>query len=561
MRFKFILMMMIFLFAQTAASANRNYIGGPWRYDGFQYEYAAPGSYNHSTEQSAISAALAIVDGDVRTCSPSYVTNPYPWQDLASSGGQATIKSRTYQGKRGQWNFGNQACLPDTLFSDIKVNGYRETACPSGSNPVTGYCSTPANVLIPDIADHPKNCSTCNQTNPIDGATGYKLQTEHDYASSSSPLSFDRFYISATHRAPSLLGNNWRHTYDRALSYVDNVAYSLTTVVLDRPGSGHQFFTLTGGVWTPDAGFTERLEHNVGGGWVYTDNNDTKERYSEEGVLLSIEDRNGRVLTMQYQTDQLTAVVDDEGRSLTFAYQYFPSIPTGSGGTERQDRLTTVGLPDGQLIKFQYDANGMLERVIYPDATPANTADNPYRRYEYGNGTSATTYQLTGLFDERGIQYASWQYNAAGLAISSEHGVPGSGIDKVSLVFNTDGSSLVTNPYNVSRTYTFALINGAKKVTSMSAPCPACGLNFAARTYDSNGEVDIETDFAGTTTDKDYNARGLLIQRIESANQAATKRTTQTDWDATFNVPTERRVLNASNVLEAKTKYAYNARG
>ncbi|MGH8106307.1 MAG: type IV secretion protein Rhs, partial [Arenimonas sp.] len=143
----------------------------------------------------------------------------------------------------------------------------------------------------------------------------------------------------------------------------------------------------------------------------------------------------------------------------------------------------------------------------------------------------------------------------------SEHGTPGSGVDKVSFVYNADGSSVVTSPLGQARTYNFTVINGSKKMTSMSAACPACGTNFAARVYDTNGKTDVETDFAGTTTDTDYNARGLLTQKIESANKAATKRTTQTDWHATFNVPTERRILNATGVLEAKTKYAYNARG
>ena len=265
--------------------------------------------------------------------------------------------------------------------------------------------------------------------------------------------------------------------------------------------------------------------------------------------------------TLQYDLDQLVGVVDDEGRTLTFAYEYFDSIPTGPNNADLKTRLTTLGLPDGQLIKFQYDANGMLERAIYPDGTPANSADNPYRRYEYGNGSNATTYQLTGLFDERGIQYANWQYSSTGEAISSEHGAPRSGIDKVSFVFNVDGSSMVTNPYNQSRTYSFTLVNDVKKITSMSAPCPGCGVNFAARTYDANGKIDVETDFGGITTDTDYNSRGLLTQRIESANQATTKRTKQTDWHATFKVPTERRVLNASNVLEVRSTYAYNVRG
>ena len=390
---------------------------------------------------------------------------------------------------------------------------------------------------------------------------GYQNEIEKDYSTASSALSLDRFYISATHRAPSLLGNNWRHTYDRSLSYVENPAHSLTTAVLNRPDSGRQYFTLVGDAWKPEAGFNERLEHNIGGGWVYTDNGDTKERYSEEGLLLSIENRDGQILTMQYSIGELSAVVDDKGRTLTFGYQYFANIPTGSNNADRKNRLTTVGLPDGQIISYQYDANGMLERAVYPDATPANAADNPYRRYEYGNGTNASIYQLTGLFDERGIQFLNWQHIPGGPAISSEHGPPGSGIDKVSLVLNADGNTAITNPYNQTRSYGFSVINGVKKITSMSAACPACGTNFAARTYDANGKTDIETDFAGSTTDTDYNLRGLLTQKIESANRAATKRTTQTDWHATFNVPLERRVLNASNLLEAKAKYSYNARG
>ncbi len=415
---------------------------------------------------------------------------------------------------------------------------------------------------MPDKNDCHGTCPDYqNQTLPIHSGMGYQNEVENDYSSSGSALSLDRFYISATHRAPSLLGNNWRHTYDRSLSHVDNPAHSLTTAVLNRPDSGRQYFTLVSGVWTPEAGFNERLEHSVDGGWLYTDNSDTKERYSKEGLLLSIEGRDGRVLTMQYTLDELSAVIDDQGRTLTFGYQYFASIPAGSNNSDRKGRLTTVGLPDGQIISYQYDANGMLERATYPDATPASAADNPYRRYEYGNGTNASIYQLTGLFDERGIQFLNWQHIPGGPAISSEHGPPGSGIDKVSLAFNADGSTAITNPYNQARSYGFSVINGVKKITSMSAACPACSANFAARTYDVNGKTDIETDFAGTTTDTDYNHRGLLIQKIESANQATSKRTTQIDWNATFNVPRERRVLNAVDSLESRTNYAHNTRG
>ncbi|MGH8108674.1 MAG: DUF6531 domain-containing protein, partial [Arenimonas sp.] len=481
----------------------------------------------------------------------------YEWGDSLYGVHTEVYEKRYPRATGGQWTMltdGSYTCSPHT--QDFLVSKTRVLTCPTSYIPANGVCVAPDNVPKADNSDCPAcDAAMLNQSNPIHAGLGFKAQTENDYSSPSSALSFDRFYISGNHREPSLLGKNWRHTYDRSLSYFNNTAASLTTAVLIRPDRGRQYFKLVNNVWTPEAGYTERLENIVGGGWLYTDNGDNKERYSEEGRLLSIEDRSGRVLTLQYKLDQLDAVIDDAGRTLTFAYQYF------TFNDDRKTRLVALGLPDGQLVKFQYDANGMLERAIYPDATPLDSADNPFRRYQYGDGATTQNYKLIGLFDEKGIQYANWQYDSNGLAISSEHGTPGSGVDKVSFVYNADGSSVVTSPLGQARTYNFTVINGSKKMTSMSAACPACGTNFAARVYDTNGKTDVETDFAGTTTDTDYNARGLLTQKIESANKAATKRTTQTDWHATFNVPTERRILNATGVLEAKTKYAYNARG
>jgi len=576
MRVKFFLLLLISsLFIAQAASANqiRNYIPGPWKWqsyvEGWPNYFSGEATYNHASEQSAINAALSYFNSSPRACT-AFVnggpSNPDTWRyaygDSTYGVHVLTAADHYTQGIGGSLYQDGTTSRCDPYTHSFSVAKHRDLICPAGYYQGNGYCWAPDNIPMPDKNDCPKcDAAMLNQSNPIHGGMGYKVQTENDYSPAASALSLNRFYISSKHREPSLLGNNWRHTYDRSLSYVANPAYSLTTAVINRPDSGRQYFNLVGDAWVPDAGFTERLEHLAGGGWLYTDNGDSKERYSEEGQLVSIEDRNGRVLTMQYVLDQLDAVVDEEGRTLTFGYQYFASIPGGSSNSDRKTRLTTVGLPDGTIIKYQYDANGMLERAIYPDATPLDNADNPYRRYQYGDGTNAPTHALTGLFDERGIQYANWQYDGAGRAISSEHGAPGSGIDKVSFVFNADGSSVVTNPFNQARTYNFTVVNGVKKITSMSAPCPACGVNFAARTYDANGKTDIETDFAGTNTDTDYNARGLLTQTIESANKTATKRTSQTDWHATFNVPTERRVLNATGVLEAKTKFAHNARG
>jgi len=560
MRFKFLLLLLLSLATQVTHAEERNYNKGEWRYiTSWDIGTSNGQSQNNSTEQAAIDAALSSINSDATTCSAAYITSFTAWQVRETYAGQSTYEMRYPNYMRGRWSWNHTTC--DPLPSSMTDGRNREIACPVGysPNPNNGYqtCIAAPETVKLDKSDCPEcDAALKNQSHPIHSGLGFMVETEQDYSSAGSKLSLNRYYTSAGNRASGMLGSNWRHTYERSLSYTNNTTAGLETVVMNRPNKGREYFTFTGAQWTADTGFTERLVHNAGGGWLYTDNADNKELYNEDGQLQSIEDRDGRIISLQYQLDQLVAVVDESGRSLTFAYQYF-----GSVSDLRKTRLTTVGLPDGKVITYQYDANGMLERAVYPDATPTVSTDNPFRRYQYGDGSSAKTYQLIGLFDERGIQYLNWQYESSNRAVSSEMGAPGSAIGKVAFVYNADGSSTVTSPLSHVRTYTFSSVNGIQKIASMSGACPACGVNFAARTYDANGKTDVETDFAGTTTDTDYDARGLLTQKIESANQAATKRTTQTDWHATFKVPTERRVLNASNVLEAKTKYAYNARG
>jgi RHS repeat-associated protein len=81
-------------------------------------------------------------------------------------------------------------------------------------------------------------------------------------------------------------------------------------------------------------------------------------------------------------------------------------------------------------------------------------------------------------------------------------------------------------------------------------------------TYDANGRTDLATDADNTVTDYDYDSRGLLTQRIDAKNDTTgRKRTIQTDWHATFAVPTERRLYDANDALVAKTDWTYNSRG
>jgi len=217
------------------------------------------------------------------------------------------------------------------------------------------------------------------------------------------------------------------------------------------------------------------------------------------------------------------------------------------------------------MFSYSYDGYGNLKSVTYPDGSG--------RIYYYEN--AAFPNALTGIANSDaggGVVRFSWyQYDSEGRAFNSYHA---GNVDNTSIEFNADGSSTVSETVDTStsvpvirqNTYNFTTIWGVQKLASVSQPCSTCGSQTKSATYDANGYPHQTTDFNGALTDHNYNSRGLETQRIEAQAVAggpslAEKRTTQTDWHASFRVPTERRTLNASNVLEAKTQWAYNSRG
>jgi RHS repeat-associated protein len=241
--------------------------------------------------------------------------------------------------------------------------------------------------------------------------------------------------------------------------------------------------------------------------------NDAVEDYDASGRLLSIRQRDGYQQTYSYASaDQLSLIIDSFGRSLHFGYD---------GG-----RLVSLTDPSGQSITYTYDDEGRLSTVSWPDATA--------RTYHYEDPVFPSA--LTGLTDENQRRYATWTYDTRGRAKSSEHA---GGADKVTLVYNTNGTTTVTDALGSVRTYQFNNApDGAGRVTSMSAPCARCGIDATSYTYDPNGFLASKTDFNGTLTTYIHNARGLEESRNEALGTPQA-RTITTQWHPTYRLPTQ----------------------
>jgi YD repeat-containing protein len=177
-----------------------------------------------------------------------------------------------------------------------------------------------------------------------------------------------------------------------------------------------------------------------------------------------------------------------------------------------------------------------LDKVVYPDSTPATDADNPTVQYHYED--AAFWFALTGITDERGIRYATWTYGGDGRVATSEHA---GGTDEVTFSYDDVNSrTTVTNALGKETVYHFNRnVPGVSRLTRIegkaSPNCAASDTDFA---YDGNGFVNQLTDGEGRITQIGNDSRGLptSITRGQGTPPAAT--TTYT-WHAAMRVPTQ----------------------
>jgi YD repeat-containing protein len=158
-----------------------------------------------------------------------------------------------------------------------------------------------------------------------------------------------------------------------------------------------------------DPTVSERLEV-LPSGFKLTTKDDEVELYALNGKLLSITNREGLTQTLTYDTSgNLTTVTDPFGRTLTFTY----------GGPQRW--IQTVTTPDGVLQYAYVSQSGAesLGSVTYPDGRT--------RSYLYAPpaGFVPTSNLLSGIVDEKGVQYATFTYQGASggdsLVTSTQH--------------------------------------------------------------------------------------------------------------------------------------------
>ncbi len=368
-------------------------------------------------------------------------------------------------------------------------------------------------------------CPSCNVGNPINAASGNKVQTETDFVGASQTgLSLARTYNSQD-KGVSAFGAQWRDAWHRGLTI------TATTVTVTRADGRQDIFTKSGTTFTADPDVTSRLTAVLSGttitAYKLTTDADVTETYSAAGRLLSITTRNGQTTTLTYSGNNLVSVTGPFGHVMRFTYT--------SGG-----QVAMVTGPDGRVYTYGYNSSLNLISVTYPDGA--------VRRYVYE--IAVFPHLLSGIVDEKGVRYATWTYDSVARAISSQHA---GGVDLTTVSYTSDSSSTVTDARGTARVYGLtSQFNVIKPVSLSGTPLPSLG--GKAFTYDANGFLASRTDFDGNVTTYTHDARGDELSRVE-ASGTALARTISTSWLSTFHLPTQITEPNRT------TAFTYDAHG
>ncbi|MBN0989810.1 RHS repeat protein [Amphritea pacifica] len=333
---------------------------------------------------------------------------------------------------------------------------------------------------------------SCGIGNPINIATGNKFQSVSIYV---APITLSLSYNSSI--------DLWEYNFQSKIDH-----FNISKSLLIRPDGKGLPFTLLNGQWTSDGDIFYQLT-DLGSGnsprWQVITPEANTELYNEAGQLLSITSLSGDTTTLSYSSST-TIVTNHLGDTLVLSY-------------DANGNLSSAQLNNEVNHSFNFDAEGRL----------LSRTDNEGNTTQYHYEDTRFPKHLTGITGPDGKRFASWAYDDQGRGIMSEH----AGQEHVELVFNTDGSTTVTNELGKQTTYHFTEIEGLKRPTLIEGHATAnCVGSNKAYTYYPSGLLETKTDWAGNTTRYEYNDRGLITLIAEAEGSPQERITTQV-WDST----------------------------
>lgn len=400
--------------------------------------------------------------------------------------------------------------------------------------------------------------------NPIAVVPGAKLQLERDFRVGRGRLEFVRSYSSFL-TDPTRMGRGWASNFHPQVEGAVGAAGRRLTFRLE---SG-EVLRFRGGSWK-QAGIS------TWNGWRETLSDARQDLlgYRVEEVstsLLILHDPQGVerhfALSSSYNPRiRMTKIRYSDGYEINLAYDSVGSLLTATDtdgyqigfGYDARNRLASVTAPDGSVYRYEYEefpgtidladagSKGFgwlhfsrLSKVIYPDDTPANDADNPYVQYHYEDEDFPAA--LTGRTDERGVRVRTWGYDFVNdrLRAISSAGPLGRELTTIAETVN-NAEYTVTNALGKQSIYKAATIGKSRKITEVEGVASAsCLASNSTSTFNSAGQltqtVGEEGQTRSITVDTAYDLPTQIVDGAGTPNAV----TTQLTWDTALRKPTQ----------------------
>ncbi|MBX3475947.1 MAG: RHS repeat protein [Planctomycetes bacterium] len=381
---------------------------------------------------------------------------------------------------------------------------------------------------------------------------------------------------------PASFGPLWQSNLHKSVQLQSSAgpgsAYS--SVALQRGGSwstaGVSGFESCGGggggegsmSYVPTTERSQRITFSGGAAQVIDGKALTYEQYDATGAALSVQRASGERLTYTYSDAStpastapipglLIGVQDLHGRSIQFTYEQ-------PADNKLAPHIRSITGPDGQSITADYDTAGNLIRLTWPDQSARvflyERADLPWA--------------LTGIEDENQRRHATYAYDSAGRAISTEKA---GGVERYAVSYAAGGGpawsvtetvigdlicrehrwqapsgTVLSLPNGQTNSLSATTTKGMVGLTGQSQPAGSgCSASASGQDYDANGNVSQLDDFNGQRScyayDLNRNLRTTTVQGLANSTSCssvispnatlpADSRKTSTSWHPDWNL-------------------------
>ncbi|WP_181358672.1 MULTISPECIES: RHS repeat-associated core domain-containing protein [unclassified Stenotrophomonas] len=401
----------------------------------------------------------------------------------------------------------------------------------------------------------PQECGECNAGtgsnatagDPIDLRTGRFTYQETDISIADvMPLILGRNYrpsdsVKREFGIGTGAGFNYRIARKNTYAQMQLVLPNGTPLVFQQTSGSEAY-----GTWRYNGkhGFSGAvLASENEGGWKYRlklrdGSQMTFEQYSPNRIK-TVQDRFGNTIEYQYDAGRVSRIVSPHGRHIDLNY-------------DAQNRIISAVDPLGTTWRYEYNALGMLAKVIYPD--------NTFRRYGYKTYGKAPVQQhlLNEIYDQRGNRLLFNEYQETDLigtgvittgevvrqtlADGAVYGIQYDHFD------GTNNGTLVTHPDGSQRRVVF---NGGLYPASDTL---AYGTSLAQEykfERDADGRMLARIDPLGRRTEYQYDGEGQLVRTIRLAGSPDA-----VESRATFSA--EGRVTSLTDPLGRVTHFEYD---